>query len=57
MAEVFAREGARVLVVNRSPEAGQAATDGIVAEGFEASFLQAEVMDTNLRTFGANILI
>ena len=34
VAEVFAREGAKVLVVNRSPEAGQAATDGIVAEGF-----------------------
>ena len=43
VAEVFAREGARVLVVNRSPEAGQAATDGIGAEGFEASFLQADV--------------
>ena len=43
VAEVFACEGARVLVVNRSPEAGHAATDGIVAEGFEASFLQADV--------------
>ena len=43
VAEVFAREGARVLVVNRSPEAGQAATDGIVAEGLDASFLQADV--------------
>ena len=28
VAEVFAREGAKVLVVNRSPEAGLAATDG-----------------------------
>ena len=43
VAEVFAREGAKVLVVNRSPEAGLAATDGIVAEGLEASFLQADV--------------
>ena len=43
VAEVFAREGARVLVVNRSAEAGQAATDAIVAEGFDASFLQADV--------------
>ncbi|MDD9991763.1 MAG: SDR family NAD(P)-dependent oxidoreductase, partial [Rhodospirillales bacterium] len=43
VAEVFAREGARVLVVNRSAEAGQAATDTIAAEGFEASFLQADV--------------
>ena len=43
VAELFAREGARVLVVNRSPEAGQTATDAIVAEGFDASFLQADV--------------
>ena len=43
VAEVFAREGARVLVVNRSPEAGQSTTDAIVAEGLEASFLQADV--------------
>ena len=31
VAEVFAREGAKVLVVNRSPEAGQAATDGVAS--------------------------
>ena len=43
VAEVFAREGARVLVVNRSPQAGQGATDAITDAGFEASFLQADV--------------
>ena len=43
VAEVFAREGASVLAVNRSPEAGQRTTDAIVAEGLEASFLQADV--------------
>ena len=43
VAEVFAREGARVLVVNRSPEAGQSTTEAIVAAGCEASFLQADV--------------
>ena len=43
VAEVFAREGARVLVVNRSAQAGQSATDAITDAGFEASFLQADV--------------
>ena len=43
IAAVFAKEGARVLVVNRSAEAGQAATEEIVAAGGEASFLQADV--------------
>ncbi len=43
IATVFAREGARVLVVNRSAEAGQASADEIVAAGGEASFLQADV--------------
>ncbi len=43
IAAVFAREGARVLVVNRSAEAGQASADEIVAAGGEASFLQADV--------------
>ena len=43
IAAVFAKEGARVLVVNRSADAGQAATKEIVAAGGEASFLQANV--------------
>ena len=43
IAAVFAKEGARVLVVNRSADAGQATTKEIVAAGGEASFLQANV--------------
>ena len=43
IASVFAQEGARVLVVNRSAEAGQATTEEIAAAGGEASFLQADV--------------
>ena len=45
IAAVFAKEGARVLVVNRSADAGQATTEEIVAAGGEASFLQANVKD------------
>ena len=43
IATVFANEGARVLVVNRSAEAGQATAEEISAAGGEASFLQADV--------------
>ena len=43
IATVFAMEGARVLVVNRSAEAGRATADEICAAGGEASFLQADV--------------
>ena len=43
IATVFANEGARVLVVNRSAAAGQATADEIAAAGGEASFLQADV--------------
>ena len=43
IAAVFAKEGARVLVVNRSAEAGQATAEEIVGAGGEASFLQADV--------------
>ena len=43
IANVFAQEGAKVLVVNRSAEAGEATTEEIVAAGGEASFLQADV--------------
>ena len=45
IAAVFAKEGARVLVVNRSADAGQTTTEEIVAAGGEASFLQANVKD------------
>ncbi len=45
IAAVFAREGAKVLVVNRSPEAGQRTVEAISAEGNEASFLQADVRE------------
>jgi 3-oxoacyl-[acyl-carrier protein] reductase len=43
IATIFAREGAKVLVVNRSAGAGQNTTEAILAEGNEASFLQADV--------------
>ena len=43
IATVFAQEGASVLVVNRSAEAGRATADEICAAGGEASFLQADV--------------
>ena len=45
IAAVFAKEGARVLVVNRSADAGQTTTEEIVAAGGEASFLKANVKD------------
>ena len=43
IATVFANEGAKVLVVNRSAEPGQATADEIAVAGGEASFLQADV--------------
>ena len=43
IATVFAKEGAKVLVVNRSAESGQSTVDEIAAAGGEASFLQADV--------------
>ena len=43
IATVFAQEGASVLVVNRSAEAGRATADEICAAGGKASFLQADV--------------
>ena len=43
IATVFAKEGAKLLVVNRSAEAGQATAEDITAAGGEASFLQADV--------------
>lgn len=44
IATVFAQEGARVLVVNRSRDAGEHTVKEIEAAGGEASFLQANVM-------------
>ena len=43
VAQVFAREGANVLVVNRSPAAGEAVVAEIIAEGHKASYFQADV--------------
>ena len=43
VAQVFAREGANVLVVNRSPTAGESVVAEIIAEGHEASYFQADV--------------
>lgn len=43
IAKVFAQEGARVLAVNRSEEAGRETVAEIEAAGFEASFFQADV--------------
>jgi len=43
IAQVFAREGASVLAVNRSEAAGRETVAEIEAEGFEASFFQADV--------------
>ncbi len=39
----FAREGARVLVVDASAEAGEEAAHAVVAEGGEAAFARADV--------------
>lgn len=43
IAQVFAREDARVLVVNRSAEAGEQTVEEIKSAGGEASFFQADV--------------
>jgi NAD(P)-dependent dehydrogenase (short-subunit alcohol dehydrogenase family) len=45
-AELFAREGARVVVNGRRQELGQEVIEGIRAEGGEASFYQADVSVT-----------
>ena len=39
------REGAKVVVLDRSEEAGKALVDSIKAEGNEAMFLYTDVMD------------
>lgn len=43
MALLFAREGAHVAVADRSAEAGQATVDMILAEGGNASLIQADI--------------
>jgi NAD(P)-dependent dehydrogenase (short-subunit alcohol dehydrogenase family) len=42
-AELFAREGARVVVADYAADAGAAAVDAIVAAGGDASFVRADV--------------
>ena len=44
IANVLAREGARVVICNRHREQGQAAADAIKARGWEAGAFQADVM-------------
>jgi 3-oxoacyl-[acyl-carrier protein] reductase len=44
-AMLFAREGARVTVVDREAEAGQATADAIRSEAGEAMFVEADVAD------------
>jgi NAD(P)-dependent dehydrogenase (short-subunit alcohol dehydrogenase family) len=45
IAAYLAKEGAKVVILDRSAEAGQALVDGIKAEGNEAMFLYTDVMD------------
>jgi NAD(P)-dependent dehydrogenase (short-subunit alcohol dehydrogenase family) len=60
-AELFAREGAGVAVVDFDPTGGQAAVDSIERQGGEAIFFEADltiaeaskwVVDETIRTFG-----
>jgi 3-oxoacyl-[acyl-carrier protein] reductase len=44
---LFAREGARVAVVDVNPETGQETVDMIVKEGKKASFVQADVSQSS----------
>ena len=41
-AELFAAEGAKVVVVGRNQERGQKVVDGIIEKGGEAIFIQAD---------------
>ena len=45
IAAYLAKEGAKVVVLDRSEEAGKALVDSIKAEGNEAMFLYTDVMD------------
>src|SRR4051812_14446502 len=42
-AELFAKEGARVSIVDLSPDSGAQTVDAIRADGGEATFVQADV--------------
>ena len=48
IAAYLAKEGAKVVVLDRSEEAGKALVDSIKAEGNEAMFLYTDVMDKEL---------
>lgn len=41
--ELFAREGARVLVAEKNPEAGQSTADFILAQGGQSIFVHTDV--------------
>ena len=45
IAQVFAREGGKVLIVARQPEAGERSVKEIADEGGEASYFRADVSD------------
>ena len=45
IAAYLAKEGAKVVVLDRSEEAGKALVESIKAEGNEAKFLYTDVMD------------
>lgn len=47
IAELFARQGAIVWVVDRDPESGQATVDGILSAGGKAHFEPLDVSDVN----------
>ena len=49
IAAYLAKEGAKVVVLDRSEEAGKALVDSIKAEGNEAMFLYTDVMDKEVR--------
>ena len=46
IAEMFAAEGAKVIGADFNPEAGQATVDGINDRGGEATFVQANLRNT-----------
>jgi 3-oxoacyl-[acyl-carrier protein] reductase len=47
IAKVFAREGAKVLVVSRQPDTGERTAKEIVDAGGTASFFRADVSDSD----------
>ena len=50
IAAYLAKEGAKVVVLDRSEEAGKALVESIKAEGNEAMFLYTDVMDKETST-------